>query len=214
MCLAPRCGGVRAGLHPLGRTFSTTAPNATPEKPAPKSSGEPNQIEVRFADGSVLKLAWLEEQIEVNTRYGKLTVPAADVRRIDFGLRFPPGAARRLERALGDLGSGDFRQREQATTDLLALRELAYPALLKLAKSDDAEVAKRVQEILGKLRDAIPAEKLLLRDHDVIHTEEFPIHGRIDKAAFRARSPYFGELTPRLADMRQCVRWCPAARWS
>jgi hypothetical protein len=187
----------------FGSSASTTAPDSPGDKSAPKSNGEPGQVEVRFADGSLLKLTWLEDNIDVLTRYGKLTVPAADVRRIDFGLRFPTGAARRLETALGNLGSGDFRQREQAGADLLSLRELAYPSLLKLGKSSDPEVAKRVEEILGKLRESIPAEKLALRDFDILYTDEFPIQGRIDKAVFRARSPYFGDLPLRLADMRQ-----------
>lgn len=186
----------------LGLPSGQTAPMLSDQPVSTKSLPEAGLVEVRFVDSSVLKLTLLEEHIEITTRYGRLMVPVQEVRRIEVGMRFPPGTSRRLEAALGNLGSGDFRQREAATADLLALRELAYPSLLKVQKSGDAEVAKRAHLVLEKLREAIPAEKLVLREFDILHTDDFPIHGRIEKSSFKARSPYFGELQIRLSDLR------------
>src|SRR5436189_5676485 len=42
--------------------------------------------EVRFADGSVVRMNVLQETIEVATKYGKLTIPTDDIRRIDIGM--------------------------------------------------------------------------------------------------------------------------------
>src|SRR5260370_21493508 len=86
-------------------------------RPAP---GEPAPPELRFADGSAVRLALLQDQVEVRTKYGKLTVPLAEIRSVEFGLRVPEETTRRLEAASAGLGSEEFREREQASAELLA----------------------------------------------------------------------------------------------
>src|SRR5438105_4542362 len=94
-----------------------------PEKVPPDSKGH----EVRLADGSIMKLRLLTEEIEISTRYGDLKVPIGDVRRIDLGFRYSEGAEKRIEAAVAALGAGDFKARESAAAELLRLKELAYP---------------------------------------------------------------------------------------
>src|SRR4051794_1367538 len=68
------------------------APSAVAqEKPAAKAPG--GAIEVRFADESHVKMTLETTSIDVVTRYGKLTVPTSDIRRIEFGDRATPTAA-------------------------------------------------------------------------------------------------------------------------
>src|SRR5436309_1651496 len=67
-----------------------------PQKP----KGETELYEVRLADGSVVKMRLLTEEIEVATRYGTLKVPMADIRRIDIGFRYPEGTEKRIEAAV------------------------------------------------------------------------------------------------------------------
>ena len=50
------------------------------ETVAKKGAPGAHEMEVRFQDGSVLRMVALQENLEVTTRYGKLTVPVAEVR--------------------------------------------------------------------------------------------------------------------------------------
>src|SRR5438105_1753680 len=52
-----------------------------------KESPVANQVEVRFVDGSVVRMELLQETIDVVTKYGRLTVPTRDLRHVEFGLR-------------------------------------------------------------------------------------------------------------------------------
>lgn len=170
----------------------------------PAKHGRPSgdvAVEVRFTDNSVLKLAIKEERIDLATPYGKLAIPTADIRRIEFGLRIPEETQKKIDAALDDLGNSQYRRRETASGTLLSLREKAYPAVLKATKNPDMEIANRAEELLKKLRDAVPAELLQARDCDVIHTDTSRLAGQIEGAALRANTIQFGEVQLRLADV-------------
>src|SRR5438045_1338109 len=68
------------------------------------------KVEVRFTDGSVLKLDLLEPGFTLKTPYGKLVVPFADVHEIEFATRIPGDIGKRIVRAIGDLGSSDHKK--------------------------------------------------------------------------------------------------------
>lgn len=172
----------------------------------PRPQVDPNAIEVRYADGSVVKMVLLRDHIDVQTRFGKLSVPTDEIRRIEFGLRLPEDMARRIDNAVGKLGSMDFKEREAAHAELLRLRELAFPAVQRAARSGDQEIARRAREVLKELRDKIPADKLRLREHDFLQTSEFPIVGQIQADSLKARTAYFGDVQLQLSEMRT-MRW-------
>jgi LCCL domain len=159
-------------------------------------------VEVRFIDDSVLKLTLRDERIPLSTPYGKLLVPVADIRRIEFGWRVADDVARRIETAIANLGSPQFQQREAATDELMKLREKAYPALLQAAKQKDAEVVRRAKELLQRVRDTVPEENLVFRPHDVVHTEDSKITGRVEGSALKAHTFQFGDVQLKLADLR------------
>jgi hypothetical protein len=159
-------------------------------------------VEVRLVDDSNLKLALRDERVELQTPYGKLLIPVADVRRVEFGLRIRPGTAKKIERAIADLGHEEFQRRRAASAELVALGAKAYPALLKAAKDKDPEVAKRAREVLEKLRAAVPEEQLESRTCDVVHTEDSRIAGRITAESLKVTTLAFGDQRLRLADVR------------
>jgi hypothetical protein len=175
-------------------------------KNAPGPRPNPFPVEVRFADESTVKAALLDKSIEIATRYGKLTVPVEEIRSIEFGLRIPAETAKRIERAVSRLNSEDFAQREAASTELLELRELAFPALQQAARSTDAEVARRAGAAIKALVESVPPEKLHTPQHDTVVALDFSIVGRIETLALRARTPYFGETSLNLTDLR-AMRW-------
>jgi len=161
-----------------------------------------NTVEIRFADDSTVKVVLQHTSVDVTTRYGKLSVPIAELRRIEFGLRIPEETAKRISADISNLGSADFKQREAASTELIALRELAYPALQQAARSDVPEIAKRAKAALTSITETVPAEKLHLPQHDTVVAADFTIVGHVEAPALKVVTPYFGETSLKLSDVR------------
>jgi nucleotide-binding universal stress UspA family protein len=176
------------------------SPAKTTKKPLALA---PAAVEVQFIDDSTMKLTLRDERIELNTPYGKLLIPVRDIERIEFAFRIPDDIARRIDAAIADLGKADFHRREAASAELMELGERAYPALLKAEKSSDAEVVRRVRELLEKVRTEVPAERLEFRPDDVVYTEGSKNTGRIAPATLKVQTFQFGEQALKLADVRE-----------
>lgn len=189
--VAPLLAAVLLAVVPAGRADE---PKTPPARPAPA-------IDVKLTDDSVVKLTLLDPAVEFVTPHGKLTIPVSEIRRIDLGLRIPDEVAAVLRTAAADLGSGQFRKREEAMRTLLGLREKAYPTLKGMAKASDAEVARRAGELVDKLEEVVPKNRLELPEHDVIHTDLSKIAGKIVAPTLKARSFAFGEVSLNLADV-------------
>ncbi len=182
-----------AGNQPIGEKAA--------KKPAGPNQG-PSTVEVRFADDSTMKLILLDERFELSTPYGKLLIPVADIGRIEFAWRLADEDAKRIEGAVAELGSADFKRRQGATAELQALGVKAYPALLQATKQADAEVVRRAEDLLEKLRQTVPAERLEVRSHDLVHTEHSKIAGRLTAVTLKVKTFQFGEQQLKLADVR------------
>jgi hypothetical protein len=174
--------------------------NGAAVEPA-KTGHEHLRIEAHFRDGSMLKLTVLEERIEMVTPYGRLSIPATDIRHIDFGIRPDAATGKRVEAAIAGLRSPDPREREAATAALLDLGEFAFPALVEAAKSKDAEVAQRAEAILNKLRETIPSDRLEHPANDVIETADSKFTGRISAEVFKVKTAQFGDQQMKLGDL-------------
>ena len=155
----------------------------------PKKSARPGEtvVEVKLVDDSVLKLTLLEGQVDFLTPHGKLTIPVSEIRKVELGMRIPDEVATQIQAAIADLGSPQFKKREEATALLLKHREKSYGALKVAARSSDAEVSKRAEELMEKLEGLVPEGRLTLPDYDVIHTELSKIAGKIMTPSLRAR---------------------------
>jgi hypothetical protein len=171
-------------------------PKAAPARPA----GPP--VEVRMADGSSVRMALTQPAIDIATKYGKLSVPAAEVRRIEFGFRYPDGMEAKVTDLVARLGDSNYKRREAAAAEILALREIAYPALKRATRSPDAETAARAAELVQKLEDKLPPERLKLKDHDVVVAVDFTARGRIEARTLLGHTPYFGEVKLQVAEVR------------
>jgi hypothetical protein len=181
-----------------GLVWAALLPVALADEPK-KSPGEAF-IDVKLTDGSVLRLALLDDRIEFVTPHGKLSIPVAEVKKLEFGLRLTEEMEREIKAAAADLGSGDFRKREAASAVLMKYREKAVPAVRAAMKSADAEVAKRAEELFEKLEGVVPADRMNLPDFDVVHTERSKIAGRVSAQTIKARSFAVGEVQLKLAD--------------
>lgn len=160
-------------------------------------------FEARFVDGSVVMVSVNEASVAVNTKYGKLTVPLNEVKKIDLGFRYPAGVETQVRAAVEDLGASDYKTREDAQKRLIAFGEYAVPGVRAGTKSGTPEVAERCSQILKKLADKVPAEKMDPREADVVVTEELTIRGTIETTSFKAKSKYFGEATVKLVDLKE-----------
>jgi hypothetical protein len=172
-------------------------PTVEPGKP----SSEPIPIDAHFRDGSMLKVTLREEHIEIATPYGKLSIPATDIRRIDFGFHSDAATAKRIESAIAGLSSGDSKERETAAAALLDLGEHALPALVDASKSKDADIAQRAEAIITKLREKLSADRLEHPTHDVVETAECKITGRISANVFKVTTTQFGDQQVKLSDL-------------
>lgn len=140
--------------------------------------------------------------MEVVTRYGKLSIPVGEIQRIEFANRLTDDDAKRIEEAVANLAHPQFGKREAASNELLKLKEKAYPALLDAAKNKDAEVSRRAEELVDRIREVVPADLLEVRKADVIQTADSKFSGRIEGAALKASSKQFGDVPLKLTDMR------------
>jgi hypothetical protein len=199
----PRCS-LLAVASLIFLASQTTARDPVEQASKDKPADQPPEL--RFADHSAVRMALLQDQIEVQTRYGKLVVPLAEVRSIEFALRIPAETTKRIDTASANLASDDFKTREKASAELLALRELAWPTVLTLTKSSDKEVARRAAELQEKLQSLLTEEQKNLRLFDVVRTDAFTIQGTIVGTGLKARSPYFGEVEVQLGTLRHYRR--------
>jgi hypothetical protein len=172
----------------------------------PQKNTDLIEAEVRFLDGSIVRVLVLEEQIEVVTKYGKLKVPTADIQRIDFGVHVPDGLEGKIAHAIEQLGNENYKLREAALKELITWGPYAYPQLYRAGKSEEPEVAKRTALALTKIRAKHPAQNLRLREEDIIVTATFTIIGRIITPALKGKSDNFGELNLLLSKLRT-MRW-------
>ena len=206
--LSPLLGGaislITRRIPALFALVALTVPAGSqpPKEKTDKISAAGTLIEVHLNDDGHLKMKLLDEKIELLTPYGKLVIPAADIRRIEFATRIPEDVAKKIDAAIANLGKDDFAVREAAADELRGFGAAAYPALLEAARSKDAEVKRRADELLTKLRETFSEERLAVRAHDVIHTADSKLTGRISASSLKVNTAQFGELQMKLSDVR------------
>lgn len=184
----------------LSLVLAVSSPAAA--QPSSPSSPRPHLAEVRFNDGSVVRMTLLQEDLEVQTKYGKLTIPLSDVRRLEFGLHVPPDVNQQIARSIKRLASDVYKEREVASKDLVGVGHFAFPSLQKASKSGDMEVAFRAVSLIKQISERVAPDLLKLRDEDIIHTTEFMVTGKITSQTMKAHSPHFGEVSLKLSELR------------
>jgi hypothetical protein len=169
----------------------------------PKKVDDPvEQSEVRFTDDSVVRMFILQERLEVVTKYGKLSIPVADILKVDFGIHVSEELQKKIAQAIEELGSENYKTRELALKNLVGWGPNAYPQVYKACKSDQPEVKKRAQMAMDKLKAKHPTRNLRLREEDIIVTANFTVVGKIITTTIKAKAENFGELDLQLAKLR------------
>jgi hypothetical protein len=166
------------------------------------------EYDCRFDDGSVVRMTLGASEVVVQTKFGKMTVPLADVKKIEMGFRYPDGMEAKVRGALDDLGSTDFRTREAAQKALVGCGEYAVPLVKAGTQSSVPEVAARCVTILKAITATLPDDQSEPAMDDVITTDEMVIRGKITSDSFAAKTRYFGDTRVKLVDVRELRPAC------
>jgi hypothetical protein len=181
---------------------------AAPVKPLP-----PDFIKLYLMDGTVIPGRLSTKEIAIETQFGNLSVPVANIKSITPGLQSHPALAKEVSDLIADLGAGNYNDRERAQQALIKMGPAVRVELEKHQNDNDVERRNRVKAILTEFDqlaegfdeadspDAFPT----LQQRDSIETTEFTIVGKIVPQSFAVKSPY-GELNVKLTDIRKGVR--------
>lgn len=182
-----------------------------PRKPAVQLG--PKHIRLHLLDGSVISGDLSVSEITVDTSFGKLVVPIEKLRSFTPGLDSYPQKVAELEGLIANLGSDDYKTREQAHKDLAAMGVSIQKELEKHANDENAEIKRHVGEILKEIEaqaeessddEEAAAEQPWIR-LDTIVTSDFTVIGKVSPAEFMIESKY-GPLNVKLADVNKAER--------
>ncbi len=168
----------------------------------PKPADGPPEFDVSFSDNSNVKMVILDTMVVVATKYGKLTIPYTELRRVEFGFRYPDGLEAKIEAAIAKLGAPAFQEREDAEKELAGFKEYAVPSLKRATKNSDAELARRAEDVLKILTKKLPADRLNLKDLDTVETNDFTIRGRLETTTLKVKTKQFGETTLKIDEVK------------
>jgi hypothetical protein len=169
----------------------------------PKKPTRPaTEVEVHFANGSAVKMILADTPIEIQTPYGKLAIPAHDLKKIEFGVHLPEGLDKQIDQAVADLGNENFRVRESASVTLTKHGAHALPALVEASRSPDLELSKRAKALVTKMQQDLPGKELRTHTNDTIVTPTFTVVGRILTSSLKAKADYFGTVQLDLVELR------------
>jgi hypothetical protein len=162
----------------------------------------PGEVEISFLNGSNVRMILQSDKVEVVTPYGQLSVPAQEIRVIEFGLHFPDGVDARIQQAVKNLGAENFRDRDQAGKTLLELGPYSYPAVFEAAQTKDLEASRRAKELVKQMQAKHPKKDLKTTPDDRVITPSFTIVGRILNPTLKANAELFGQVELPVARMR------------
>ncbi len=175
---------------------------APAEEKAPAPQPKVAEVTTVFRDGSVLKGVTLSGSVEMTTRYGKLTIPLEDVKRVEFGFRVSAAEARKIEQAIAGLRSDKEEERAEARRQLVGLGRKPVAALEKASRDKEDVFACRAQAVLQEIRKAIPADQLQGKTQDSVVTGEGVFTGRLAGEMLKARTITLGEVQLKLTELR------------
>ncbi len=173
---------------------------------------DPEIIRLHLMDGSVISGKLSVNDIEIETQFGKLTIPVIELKSFTPGLVHHPELGKKVYDLIDALGANDFDQRELAQKELVKMGPSVRIELEKRADDKDAERRTRIKTILEELdsqqsddeAEAGTAGAPLIQ-RDTVETSEFTAVGKIITKTFTVASLY-GPLTVKLGDIRRGER--------
>jgi hypothetical protein len=173
----------------------------------------PKFMRLHLQDGSVISGDLTVTEIAVETQFGKLVVPIDKIRSFAPGLDSNTKLDEQIQTLIKTLSSDDYKTREQAHKDLVAMGRTVQKELEKYTADENAELKRHATEILKELEEAAAEAEdsegatanMPLARLDTVVTTDFTVLGRVDPAQFEIQSKY-GPLTIQLADIARGER--------
>lgn len=126
-------------------------------------------------------------------KFGSLTIPVDEIRRIRFGRKADPDRFQQVRTLVDYLASADPDRRDFAHAKLAEMGGFAAPELHKQSREhEDPEVKRRAAEILKELE--IPEEEWL-PDDDQVRTARFSIIGTVGEETIKINVAELGTVT-------------------
>ncbi len=196
--------------------FSPNARGFQGESPAPAATNatkaDAETLKIHLMDGSQIGGKLATRDIDVETAFGKLTIPVTAIVSLTPGLASHPQVGQDLDELIEKLGSPVFAEREAAQKALVAMGPSIRIKLVRVADDGDAERRTRLKAILEEFdqaeedaeNDEQPVTPRLI-ERDTIETTDFTVVGKIVQQEFDIASQY-GVLKVKLSDIRRVDR--------
>ncbi len=185
-------------------------PQSAPVITRTVSKTDPEVIKLNLMDESIITGKLSVKEIAIETQYGTLNIPVANIRSFTPGLQSHPGYAKQVSTLIQSLGSSNFNEREKAQTQLMDKMPTIRGELEKFQNDADTERRNRVVAILTQYEevaadDPTVGSNWMVQQKDVVETLDFTVVGKIVPQSFQLTSQY-GALTIQLADIRKAQR--------
>lgn len=182
------------------------------EEETKKAPADPEVLRVHLMDGSQIGGKLAAKEIEVETSFGSLKIPVANIKSLTPGLGSHPKVTQDLTTLVEKLGSAVFGEREAAQKSLLEMGPSIRLQLERSANDPDTERKTRIKALLDEFDqmeadaaedEANGAHKMIERD--TVETTDFTVVGRIVQQDFEIISKY-GSINAKLSDIRRVER--------
>lgn len=168
-------------------------------------------IRLHLMEGSVVAGKLSTETVTVETAFGKLEIPVANIVSFTPGLDSHPEERKRIGRLIQQLGSNNAAERDSAQRSLTDMGKTILGELARYSMDEDAERRSRVQKILAEFEeleeddDLDPVATKPWLAQDALETNLFTVVGKISPQTFDVQTP-FGPLKVAISDIRRAER--------
>lgn len=199
-----------AGLAAVQAADDPSSPTATKADRPAESVGSSRAIRLHLMEGSVVSGKLSIDSFQVETPFGNLQVPVANVVTITPGLDSHPDERKRIGRLIQQLGSNVAADRDVAQRSLTEMGITVQSELSAHLNDGDAERSQRLQKILAEIEDSSSDDD---QDsaarpwiaQDTVETNLFTVVGRISPQTFSVHTQ-FGPLNVAISDIRRAER--------
>src|SRR5262245_50031692 len=168
-------------------------------------------IRLHLMEGSVVAGKLSTEVVTVETAFGKLDVPVANIVSFTPGLDSHPEERKRIGRLIQQLGANTAAERDTAERTLTDMGKAIQNELARYLADDDTERRTRVHKMLAELEevedddDLDPTSTRPWIAQDSLETTHFTVVGKISPQAFEVQTQ-FGPLKVAIGDIRRGER--------
>ncbi len=163
-------------------------------------------------DGTTVMGKLSIKNLEVDTSFGKLTIPVTSILSVRPGLDSLPDLGKKIADLIEALGSNEFNEREAAQKELAKIGPSIRKLLDAKSKGDDnAERVRRIKTLMEGFEEAAgdddeePGANVEMIKLDTVVTTDFTVVGKVVQKQFAIASK-FGQLTVALGDIKRADR--------